>query len=860
MRIIIDMQGMQTASRTRGIGRYTHAFVRALLENKGDHEVLLALNGLFPETIDPIRAAFRDLLPRENIRVWYAPEPGHWNDPASAPRRERAKIVREAFLASLQPDIVHNTSLFEGFNDNAIVSVDAFLEGIPTSVTLYDFIPLHHPERFFTPNVPYKKWYLNQLEQLTKADLFLAISEASTRDAIETLKRTDLEVINVSTACSDLFRPLNIDSAEKAKLLLRFGISKPFVLVSGTVEPHKNISKFFSAFSRLPKEIRRSHSIVLVGNSMEEHQIMQKGWARDAGLDDEELILTGYINDQDLVALYNTCNLMAFPSFDEGFGLPVLEAMSCGAIAIGSNATSIPEVMGRQDALFDPHDEASIAQKLMQALTDPCLRQSLRQHGPVQARKFSWNGTALRSLQAMERLVAKRQPNTSTPALKQKEPLSLCIDAIASVSPNLHEIDRIELAFSMARSIITPHTERQLLVDISELWRHDARTGCQRVTRSILSELLKNPPQGFRVEPVFANFDRAGYRYARSFAVRMAGDISPGEGAPIDYAPGDVFFGLDFQPSIVGSQRDFLLEMKRGGVEVRFLIYDILSVVMPHCFAHGNEENFRNWLETIGLFNGVIGISRTTSDALANWYHENSYSLPPDFRFGWAHLGADIENSAPTYGLPENAGKIVAQLAQRPTFLMVSTIEPRKGYAQALAAFEELWARGSDVNLVIVGKQGWNVDALVHKLRTHPELNSRLFWLEGISDEYLEKIYGAASCLIAASEGEGFGLPLIEAARHKLPILARDIPVFREVAGAHAAYFDGSTPAALANAVQNWLSAYQNGQHTRSDDMPWITWKESAEQMMTALLDRSDAQSPLHSDDLPRERSISLSA
>jgi glycosyltransferase involved in cell wall biosynthesis len=177
---------------------------------------------------------------------------------------------------------------------------------------------------------------------------------------------------------------------------------------------------------------------------------------------------------------------------------------------------------------------------------------------------------------------------------------------------------------------------------------------------------------------------------------------------------------------------------------------------------------------------------------------------------------------------------------------MVGTIEPRKGHLQSLGAFEQLWRDGSDLNLVIVGSEGWKslpdssrrtIPEIVHRLRTHPELNSRLFWLEGISDEYLEKVYAASTCLIAASEGEGFGLPLIEAARHKLPILARDIAVFREVAGEHAAYFSGLQPDDLARAIKDWLSLYREGTHPRSDAMPWITWKESAERMIAALLD-----------------------
>jgi glycosyltransferase involved in cell wall biosynthesis len=90
--------------------------------------------------------------------------------------------------------------------------------------------------------------------------------------------------------------------------------------------------------------------------------------------------------------------------------------------------------------------------------------------------------------------------------------------------------------------------------------------------------------------------------------------------------------------------------------------------------------------------------------------------------------------------------------------------------------------------------------------------------------------------LIAASEGEGFGLPLIEAARHKLPIMARDIPVFREVAGEHAFYFAGERPEALAQAVKEWLTLYHKGKHPKSDAMPWLTWAQSAERLQEILL------------------------
>ena len=114
MRLVIDMQGAQTASRFRSIGRYTLSLAQAIARNRGQHEVFLALSGLLPNTIEPIRAAFDGLLPQENILVWYAPGPVRGCEPGNAWRREAAEHIREAFLASLRPDVVHITSLFEG--------------------------------------------------------------------------------------------------------------------------------------------------------------------------------------------------------------------------------------------------------------------------------------------------------------------------------------------------------------------------------------------------------------------------------------------------------------------------------------------------------------------------------------------------------------------------------------------------------------------------------------------------------------------------------------------------------------------------------------------------------------------------
>jgi len=125
---------------------------------------------------------------------------------------------------------------------------------------------------------------------------------------------------------------------------------------------------------------------------------------------------------------------------------------------------------------------------------------------------------------------------------------------------------------------------------------------------------------------------------------------------------------------------------------------------------------------------------------------------------------------------------------------------------------------------------------LAARLRKHPELGKRLYWLDAISDEYLQEVYASSTCLIAASCAEGFGLPLIEAARQKLPVVARDIPVFREVAGDHAFYFSGTSSQSLAEALREWLRLNAEGLAPSSEGIQWLTWAESTRRLLHLLL------------------------
>jgi glycosyltransferase involved in cell wall biosynthesis len=203
---------------------------------------------------------------------------------------------------------------------------------------------------------------------------------------------------------------------------------------------------------------------------------------------------------------------------------------------------------------------------------------------------------------------------------------------------------------------------------------------------------------------------------------------------------------------------------------------------------------------------------------------------------GYFHLGADIESTRPSSGTSEKTAAMLAPIGDRTCLLMVGTVEPRKGCGQALEAIESLWAQGEDVALIIVGKQGWMVESLVERLRHHPEAGRRLLWFDSASDDVLEQLYRKASGLLMASGGEGFGLPIIEAARHGLQVIARDLRVFREVAGEHAFYFSASDGAQWADALQEWLALYWSGEAPSVAGMPILTWAESTRELLDVIL------------------------
>ena len=355
--------------------------------------------------------------------------------------------------------------------------------------------------------------------------------------------------------------------------------------------------------------------------------------------------------------------------------------------------------------------------------------------------------------------------------------------------------------FFRLKNLKTEPKEHQLFVDVSVIYRDDAKTGIQRVVRALLGRLLLSPPKNYVVRPIMATRKRP-YRYVNW-------DGSP-DFTKIEISQGDIFLGLDLSAHIIPNHLRQLEGWKQRGVVFHFLIYVILPLRYPEWFSPKLVTAFKKWVKSIAILaDNVICISKTTEKDLSVWLAENYGFKLNEVASSVIPMGWDVENTMPTSGFPNDYSSFLFELQKRKTILIVGTIEPRKGHAQIINSFEKLWSSGNNYNLVIVGKPGWKTEELQMQIRKHIKKNTNLFWFENLSDEALLHLYKMCDGVIVPSFAEGFGLPLIEALGHNKRVLARELPIFREIAGSEIDYFINSPSDDVSESILNWIHSFE---------------------------------------------------
>ena len=405
MRIVIDLQACQSGSKYRGIGRNAISLASQMIHILGarGHQLIVLLNGAYPDEGAAVRSALDMANSSTHYVEFHTPLPCAAGDQRNRWRQRAAELLREYVLAYMEPHFVHMPQLVaDGWADNTVASIGELGIYQPTALTQHDLIPLVMSDVYLL-HEEFRNYYLRKLNELRKADLLLAISEYSRREAIELLGIPHSKIVNISSAVSGHLIELGGSRDNYEGTLKKFGLAPGYFLYApGGFDARKNVEGLIEAFALIPEHIRKKHRLVIASKLSPDSKgrILRK--LTEVKLSVGEVVLTDYVPDEELVDLYRGCGLYVFPSIHEGFGLPALEAMSLGVAVVASNCTGIAEAVGLDEALFDPFSRESIAEAMHRGILDNAFRQRLKAHARVHSGRFSWEKSAVIAADSIE--------------------------------------------------------------------------------------------------------------------------------------------------------------------------------------------------------------------------------------------------------------------------------------------------------------------------------------------------------------------------------------------------------------------------------------------------------------------------
>ena len=787
------MQGAQTNSRFRGIGRYTLSLTRAMIRQAGEHDIILALNGQFPDSVRTIREHFKGLVPPQNIVVWHAPSVLLQVHVSQGHRQRLAEILREAFLSSLLPDVIHITSLFEGFSDQAVTSLGTLDQTTPVSLIIYDLIPYLNPKQYLSHNKHFEQHYHQKIAYLKKASHLFAISAFAKEEAIQTLNLNSAQITNIFGAIDESLQHIRQEGLPDSSCLKALGINRSFILHTGGGDERKNLPRLIQAFAKLPNVLRQKHQLVFVGRIPEVTLSQLKNEAAEAGLHQGELVFTKFITDAVLARLYCDCSVYVFPSRHEGLGLPAMEAMAFEAPVIVANSSSLPEVVENKDALFDPYDVDDISNKISRVLEDPEFRDALVAHGKKRAQAFSWDESAKRALRAWDGMRCPNQPNrddwaaiqTAQQAIYKKTINALTGQFASDTSPELIRM----VAFCLA------HNEREALSTLRP----------RPLTMPIRWRLEGPFDSSYSLSIVNREVARALVRCGQEVSLHST------EG-PGDFQPNPDF--LQHNPEFAALHERSL---NQSSLEV-----DVTSrnLYPPRVLDLNSRLNFLHtygWEESgfpmqwAKEFNTALQGMTVISEHVRKIMIDHGVVVPVSV----SGLGVDHwDNITPDHDYRLNAKSF--------RFLHVSSGLPRKGIDTMLRAYGQAFSADDDVSLII--KTFDNPHNEVHRWLeqargSRVDFPDVIILMEDLCEAQLKALYEQCHVLLAPSRAEGFGLPMAEAMLSNLAVITTG--------------WGGQTD--FCNDQTAWLIDYSFGRAQTHFGLFTTAWAEPDEQHLSAL-------------------------
>lgn len=369
------------------------------------------------------------------------------------------------------------------------------------------------------------------------------------------------------------------------------------------------------------------------------------------------------------------------------------------------------------------------------------------------------------------------------------------------------------------RIVLRPYTSSKhiLFFDISTYAMVEKHTGIQRVVEKFMDYLPEVIGEEYELVCLSG---LEGYHIidAKTFAVDKKQYPKPKKG--------DIFLSIDLNHEVQNGQREVLEAWQENGCKLVFCMFDLVFALHSQ-YIDSKEmvDHLNQWAEMIcKMADGIICISDSVRGELDDWMKHHGW-VNEHLHLGYYHLGADFAPRAMS-----NTEAVMAEIPERiaahkgTTYIMVSTIEPRKGYPDAVEAFELARKQREDITLVIVGRHGWKCENIEERIKGSVYYNESLFWMDDCDDDTLTALYDLSDAYITCSYYEGFGLGIIEAAHVGLPVIVRDIPINREVTAGHALFFQN--PEELSQKMLDVTEEKPSG-NLAPELIPCLSWKES---------------------------------
>jgi len=393
MKIGVDIQSLQSTSKNRGIGRYNFNLLSNILKQNQEHYFKLFYNKNYDDLPN-----LEENKNAELIGIDYL-------DSDNESSRTANQIVQFFKYYEQDLDLFFCLSTFEGWPLNtSIINPNNERLGCLLATIIFDFIPLHYPDFYLNPNPTLKDAIYKRLKVLYHSDILFAISEWTRQDAINLLGLNPKKVINLRGGTSkDFYKIENLSTQTIQKIKKKYHIREKFVLYVSGIEFRKNLEKSLLAFSKIEETIREALSFVIVCNINDYDKKRLTDLSKKYGIE-KNVVFTGFVSDEEINILYNCCDVFVFPSLMEGLGIPLLEAMSCGSPVIGSNTSSMKEIIGNEKFMFDPENEDEIASLISKMLREPPFREDSIKNSLLQTENFSWEKSAKLALSSLENM------------------------------------------------------------------------------------------------------------------------------------------------------------------------------------------------------------------------------------------------------------------------------------------------------------------------------------------------------------------------------------------------------------------------------------------------------------------------